>query len=256
MDSSATAILAFRGPGETYSSHRSVEQNLNFVQPGQDLHFDIDLESTSIEAIRIHFLGNRKGTPVAFLKLYGVQITARGGQGETDEILININNDHELKQHATIRGMQLNEALLGELYAIDDDDPYIELQFTNAVQPGTPARLVVDVAAEYLLSTDYILTRDLFLAEQDRLSEKLRSVENQLAAVQQINVEFDTYRRSPLWRTFVRLHGLYMQFLQFKSGGVLRTCLKLVQPNWWARRRQTDYEKWRAANGYQSRNKS
>lgn len=255
MEVSSTATLFYRGPGEVYSNHKQLTQAILLGQSDQELLFDIVGTSQTIEAIRLHLISDSSPVNISYIKLYGLHIGIRAEQTGHERVLLDLNSAEELQKYTKIDGLVLNKKILGELYVVDDSDPNIELHFSEPVTIDSSHRLQVMVSMEYLFSDDYLLARDLFLVNQERLEQEMRSMESDFADLKSTNEVFATYQCSPFWTTFMRLHRTYERFIRLKEIGLVNACVKIFQPTWWSRRNQTDYEKWRAAKGYENREK-
>lgn len=253
MEISNTAALFYRGPGEEYSIHKQLTHPVLLGQSEQELAFSIAGRSQAIEAIRLHLISNETSVNICYIKIYGLCVRQRVEQSGSERALLDLNGAEALQKYTKIHGLELNKKMLGELYVVHDVDPNIELQFDEPIAIDSSGALLITVSLEYLFSDDYLLARDLFLVNQEKLERKMRSMENDFAILKSANEVFLTYQCSPFWATFMHLHQAYERFMRSKEAGLLNACVKVFKPTWWSRRNQTDYEKWRAAKGYENR---
>ena len=244
--------MYYRGVGEDFSDEQRLEAAVALGQNDQELVFDINGPTVTIEAIRINLIpSNVSNRRIAYIKLYSLAAAIRYNQtGENDSTLIFLHSAGQIQQHGDVFGMTLNSKVLGELFCVDRPDPSITISFAPVLTLSSSDSLVVRVSLEYLFSDEYLLARDHFIVSQERLEQKVHSLEAEIAQLQQGKNQFDAYQQSPLWQGFVALNRVCESI---RIAGVWKACAKPFQPSWWSKRSLTDYEKWRAANGYENR---
>lgn len=245
-----TAFLFYRGPGEDFSDERRLAITVALTQDDQELVFGISEPACTIEAVRVNLIPpDAANQSIAYLKLYSLNLSLLTGK-EDKETLIDLCGAGEIQQRTTVSGLTLNQKILGELYAVSSVDPSITVHFTPNVMLDSSRRLELRLSLEYLFSDAYLLARDLFLTNQEKLEQQVRALEAELKLMRAEQDVFTACKRSPLWRVFVFFNHYYEKL---KTVGTVKACYRLIQPSWWKKKRQTDYERWRAANGYQNR---
>lgn len=250
MGISNTAFLFYRGPGEDFSDERKLIETVSVGHGDQELVFIIKGPVHALDAVRINLIPPiAANVSVAYLKLYGICATIYfNGMDNNKDLLINLRNADELQQHATLNGLTLNKKILGELYAVSATDPTIALTFAPVISVNPAEKMEVRVSLEYLFGDDYLLARDLFLVNQERLEQKVRALDVEIRQMQAEKEAFNAYQHSPMWKGFVHLHHAYTKLT---TTGVLKAFSRLFQPSYWSKRNQTDYERWRTSNGYE-----
>lgn len=251
MKISTTVSLFYRGRDEEFSEDKCQTRSLLLGQDNQKSSFVIRGQSQTIEAIRLHLF--EKEASVNYLKIYGLTILLTSDPPGREQLLIDLHTALEFKESARMSGLTPHSRALGEIFIVDNSDPYIEVLFNEPLALDSKSCLEVELALEYLFDDKYVLARDLFLTNQENLQQETRSLKERIKVLENQHYEYMEYQGSALWKIFLCLHKCYGRFLYMKHNGFVRSFLKIFQPSWWARRRFTDYEKWRAIKGYQSR---
>ena len=246
--------MFYRGPEEVYSNQQQLTQAILLGQDEQDLIFNIANKNQTIESLRLHLLPKKTPVNISYIKLYGLQVKNFAGDG-TEETLLSLNSAEQLQKHAKIDGFTLNKKVLGELYVVEKPDPTIELHLFEPITIDPSCRLQIMVSMEYLFGNEYLLARDHFLVNQEKLEQQMRSMEADLTNLKSMQEALATYKNSPFWTTFISMHQIYERFVRARDTGLMNACLKVFRPAWWVGRRQTGYERWRTAKGYENREK-
>ena len=253
MEISSTAALLYRGPGEVYSNQKQITQAILLGQSEQELVFNIEDTDQTVESVRLHLITGNPPVDVSYIKLYGLHVKTKCAESDKEKSLFSFNNAEELQKNTEIHGLALNKKILGELFIVAESDPNIELLLPAPVTVDSTNWLQVVVSIEYLFGDEYMLARDYFLVNQEEFEQNLRSMENDLAHLKSVEAKLATYRKSPFWTTFMSMHHAYERFLRLKEAGLINACTKVLQPSWWSKRSQNEYERWRTAKGYENR---
>lgn len=254
MDKAGSTALYFRGPGQNYSSDRCVTQPFTVEANPQELTFHLPENPPGIEAVRLNLLAREPGDRIAYIKLYSLSVEVMDKKTNKISSLLSLHGDADVREFGVLFGLVFNNRILGDLYAVDDKDPSIELRIPQSPLAGPQAGLLTKVSLEYLPGDGYILARDRFLVKQERMTHHIRSLQSRVEELEKTREEFEGYQQSPLWRKFVRARKYHDGWIQWKRNGVLDACRKLFQPAWWSRRKLTGYEQWRQVNSYRNRN--
>lgn len=252
MDPPGAVTLYFRGPGEAYTDAASITVPVTSSPGDIDLDFTIDRDPGSVAALRLNFRAGAKPIDADYIKLYSVSVRALNGS-ESTQALIDINDVSGFEQQAAVHGLRLDPALLGGTHVVEHTDPSVEFELPGPASAGSGTGLKVRACFEYLPSFEYILARDRFLLDQERMELERRDLESRLAASDKARDSLRAYQESPLWHTFTRADRYWRGAARLWSNGPMGALAKLLNPGWWSRRKRTDYEKWRTARGYRNR---
>lgn len=246
--SPSLARLYFRGTDQEYADDRSVDRPV--ASPGiVDLHFTLPGGTGTVAAVRLQLM--RGGDPIAadFVKMY--RLAVRVPQEGRSRTLIAVDDFTDTDDRVRTSGLMLDKDLLGGCHRVVDEDPGVEVVFPEPESVADGSRMQVDASLEYLPNREYVRARDCFLVDQERLQLRIRELEARVAELEPADAALQRYRASPLWRWFAGLDRCYRRL--GCSAGAWRSASKLVDPAWWKRRRQTDYERWRSARQLQNR---
>ena len=259
-----SVILYYRGPGETYSQQNSITLNTRSDSTEQELMFKLNPFAASapsasgdpkkIEALRLNLVGEQTGATTAYLKPYGIHISQYRKEGGNHVSLCTF-NDIEDSSQVSRRGLTPCQGPIGDMYVIDETEPTIEIIFPQPVLLTPQSSLEVVFSYDYLPSEDFILARDLYLVQQEKLEQEIRTLQTQLEQSRKTIETNRTYQDSPLWKGFVAVDRWYRRVSQIGPGGILRTCTNMVRPDWWTQRRLTGYERWRTDKGYENKSR-
>ena len=238
-----------------YSNQKQLNQEVLLGHSEQELVFNIANTNQKIESVRLHLISGKPPVDISYLKLYRLHVKTGSTKSDEGEMLFSFNTAAELQKHAKLEGLTLNDKILGELFVVDKPDPNIELNLPAPVNIDSSRWLQVAVSIEYLFGDEYLLARDYFLINQEQLEQKMRSIESKLAELENDKAALTAYRESPFWGIFMSMHRAYERFMRLRETGLVKTCVKVVQPGWWSSRNENEYERWRTAKGYENREK-
>lgn len=252
MDKQGSATLYYRCAGGENSSPEAVVRPISIEPEPLTLTFEIGGDSGRIKCIDFHFLSRQPGEPVAYIKIHSVKIEAIGSAGDSKSPLLRSYGHTEISKSFTLTGLAFNDRLLGELYAVEDNDPRMQCQVPPHPEIDAQPTLLFEVVLEYLPGESYIIARDGFLARQENYEERVRVLETRTTELEASRQELERYKGSALWGPFVRAQSLYDRMLDAGRNGPLGTSLKIFSPRWWSRRRLNEYERWRTVRGCQN----
>ena len=245
--------MFYHGPGEVYSNQKQLTQPILLGQSEQELVFNIADINQTIESVRLHLISGELPVDISYLKLYGLHVKTGSAGSDTEEILLSFDTAAELQKHSKLEGLTLNNKVLGELFVVDKPDANIELNLPAPIIVDSTSWLQVGISIEYLFGDEYLLARDYFLVNQEKLEQKMRLMQGELLELENAKAALTTYRESPFWGAFVSMHRAYERFVRARETGLINACVKVFQPSWWASRDQNEYEGWRTAKGYENR---
>ena len=262
-----SVIMYYRGPGETYSQQNSVTLSTRTDSTEQELRFTLNSPAASqptsgaasgpkmIEALRLNLVGGRVGSGTAYLKLYGIHVDMHRDGLDQQMPLCSIDSVGDIGDAVVTRGLTPCDGPLGDMYAIGGDEPTIEIVLAEAAALDRHSWLEVVLSYDYLPSEDFILARDMYLVEREKLEQEIRSLQNQLQREYMAAEEYRTHQGSPLWKLFTVTESWRARFSQAASRGIVSNCTRVFRPDWWSRRGLTGYERWRAGKGYENKSK-
>jgi hypothetical protein len=252
LDNSGAAALYYRCAGEDYCDRQRCEQTFRIAAEAQTLRFAVDRGLRDIEALRLRLIARAPAEPIAYIKIHSLSIAPAGADPQAAPEVALLGHA-QLTGHFTLSGLALDDALLGEMYAVEDGDPFLECRTSSLPPVSAEWGLRVEIALEYLPGGGFILARDAFIAGQERLEERVRCLESERAELEAESQELERYKRSALWPAFVRAQTLFDRLSGALGQGPIRASLRVFSPQWWSRRGLNDYERWRTANGYENR---
>ena len=128
-----SAALFYRGPGEDYSNRGSIEQRFEMGAGPQTLKFSLPCPAGGISSIKCRLLTPDTDPPVAYLKILSVTVARVDRRSNAPHRLAAAFNHGQLEAGFNLGGLVFDDRILGELYVVEEQGPWLEYEAPDAV---------------------------------------------------------------------------------------------------------------------------
>lgn len=184
--------------GDTVYSERNCRTlEVSVSRERQTLTYDLPRDANSMTHFRFDPREAQGPPDFGFMHIHGMHVFACGAQREC---VWKIESAESVAAQGKMSGLSFHHASLGAVFAITDEDPWLEFAFTprRLPRPDEHYRVTVDLTPSR--SADYILARDRYLVREEIMSQRMRYLEEQLARHQNVEQELRILKSSKAWR--------------------------------------------------------
>ncbi|MDH3638713.1 MAG: class I SAM-dependent methyltransferase, partial [Gammaproteobacteria bacterium] len=150
----------------------------------QTLSYDLPVDANSMTHFRFDPCEVHRPQDFGFMHIYGVQVFLCGNEGA--ECIWKVEGAETIAEQARLSGLKFHHTSLGSVFAVTDDDPWLEFDFIPRRLPKDGDHYRVTIDATFPRSAEYILARDRYLVKEEIMSTRLRVLEERLADKQEV----------------------------------------------------------------------
>lgn len=189
----------------------------------QQLYFELPANAAEFSRFRFDPSDElRLGETAYFLNIY--DITVRYGKDRaSSEAVWHIEGEDRLAEAAShMSGMVFCDAQIGRVFALLNNDPWMDFPFIPRRRLRTGERIFISVSLRVKRSAEYLLAHDWYLLSADHYDRRLAVLEERLKDKEAVEHELAAIKGSKFWRLAELYRGLIQRPILSRLPGLKR----------------------------------